>query len=410
MIMKKIYYLFIVLICFSVIFSSCENKEVEDNSDDKTEQPDDKEEDKDEDDDKENAIQLVAVHDAYYSHEYVDGVNNDFWMSFTTEDIEIPAEGYEIYGTGEFVYLEVFPATIENDFPVGKFPLQAEPEDGYAWGGFEYDYGIELGMEPGYYVIPQGCFAYIIEDDDVVATKYMVSGYIEITGTSAEAEVFADVTFDDGSKSTYYYKGKLNFMDYDIEEPEEPEAGLTWDYEPTTVGDYDATFDYCEMNNWGDYYGDGTEYIDMTLTSTEWYAVFGLCAPLGSGVNAYGTYTVKDGYTDWTAVPSPGGDNEYDYASFLATDMDESGAYSIAYYAASGTVVVAEDGITMDIVSHYGSKIHGEYKGAVTISDKSTPQYAPAMANRARVRSLKLERASVEDMAYFGALKKRVHK
>ena len=164
------------------------------------------------------------------------------------------------------------------------------------------------------------------------------------------------------------------------------------------------------MNNWGDYYGDGTDYLDMTLNSTEWYAVFGLCAPLGSGVEAYGTYTVKDGYTDWTAVPSPGGDNEYDYASFFGTGMDESGAYSVAYYVASGTVVIAKDGITMDIVSHYGSKIHGEYKGTVTIADKSTPQYAPAMGNKAKVRSLTLERASVADMAYLGALKNRVHK
>lgn len=392
--MKKIYSFFVALVACAMLFVACEPGGVSSK-------------------DKENATQLVEAHDAYYSHEYVDGVSNDFWVSFTTEDVEVPATGYEIFGTGEFVYFEVFPATVENDFPAGKFELKAEPTDGCAWAGYEYDYGAELGMEPGFYVIPQGCFAYIIEDDALVATKYMVAGYVEITGTPAEAEVFADVTYDDGSKATYYYKGKLNFMDNDIEDDTDPDNGtgeLRWDYEPTTAGDYEATFDYCEMNNWGDYYGDGTDYLDMTLNSTEWYAVFGLCAPLGSGVEAYGTYTVKDGYTDWTAVPSPGGDNEYDYASFLATGMDESGAYSVAYYVASGTVVIAEDGITMDIVSHYGSKIHGEYKGTVTISDKSTPQYAPAMGNKAKVRSLKLERASVADMAYFGALKNRVHK
>lgn len=392
--MKKIYSFFVALVACAMLFVACEPGGVSSK-------------------DKENATQLVAVYDAYYSHEYVDGVSNDFWMSFTTEDIEVPATGYEIFGTGEFVYLEVFPAAVENDFPAGKFELKAEPTDGCAWAGYEYDYGAELGMEPGYYVIPQGCFAYVLEDDAVVATKYMVAGYVEITGTPAEAEVFADVTYDDGSKATYYYKGKLSFMDNDIEDDTIPDNGtgeLKWDYEPTTVGDYEATFDYCEMNNWGDYYGDGTDYLDMTLNSTEWYAVFGLCAPLGSGVEAYGTYTVKDGYTDWTAVPSPGGDNEYDYASFFGTGMDESGAYSVAYYVASGTVVIAKDGITMDIVSHYGSKIHGEYKGTVTIADKSTPQYAPAMENKAKVRSLKLERASVADMAYFGALKNRVHK
>jgi hypothetical protein len=289
--------------------------------------------------------------------------------------------------------------------------LAEDPQDGYAWAGWEWDFGADMGYEEGYYVIPQGCFAYVFEDDEMIATKYMVSGYVEVSGTPAEAEVYADVTFDDGSKATYYYSGKLKFANNDEEEnPDNGTGDLTWDYEPTTTGEYAATFDYCDMNNWGDYYGDGIEYVDMTLSGTEWYAIFGLCAPLGSGVEAYGTYTVKDGYTDWTVVPSPGGDNDYDYASFVATGMDASGAYSIAYYVASGTVTVAEDGVKFDVVSHYGSKIKGEYKGTVTIADKSTPQYAPAMTDKGRVKSIKLERATVEGVAYFGELKNRVRK
>ena len=390
--MKKIYSLFVALVACAMLFVACEPGGVSSK-------------------DKENATQMTTLHDAFYSHQYVDGVSNDFWMSFTTEDLEMTADGTAAYGTGDFVYLEVFPKTVENNFPAGKFPLAEDPQDGYAWAGWEWDFGADMGYEEGYYVIPQGCFAYVFEDDEMIATKYMVSGYVEVSGTPAEAEVYADVTFDDGSKATYYYSGKLKFANNDEEEnPDNGTGSLNWDYEPTTAGEYSATFDYCDMNNWGDYYGDGTEYVDMTLSGTEWYAIFGLCAPLGSGVEAYGTYTVKDGYTDWTAVPSPGGDSDYDYASFVATGMDENGAYSIAYYVASGTVTVAEDGIKFDVVSHYGSKIKGEYKGTVTIADKSTPQYAPAMTDKGRVKSIKLERATVEGMAYFGELKNRVRK
>lgn len=392
--MKKIYSLFVALVACAMLFVACEPSGVSNK-------------------DKMKATQLTASYDAYYSHEYIEGVSNDYWMSFGTEDIVMDmSTGYPM-GTGEFVYLEVFPTTVENNFPAGSFTLAEEARDGYAWAGWEWDLGVDLGYDEGYYVIPQGCFVYVLEDDELVTTKYMVSGYVEVTGTPSAAEVYADVTFDDGTKSTYYYKGRLKFEDYDEGDEDNPDNGtgdLNWDYEPTTAGEYSATFEYCDMNNWGDYYGDGTEYVDMTLTGTEWYAIFGLCAPLGSGVDAYGTYTVKDGYTDWTAVPSPGGDNDYDYASFVATDMDASGKYSTAYYIASGTVVVAEDGVKFDVVSHYGSKIQGEYKGTVTIADKSTPQYAPAMSGNGRVRSIKLERASVADMVYFGELKNRVRK
>ena len=390
--MKKIYYFFTLLVCSAMLFVSCEKPEKSENKN-------------------ETATQLTDLVEAYYSSEFVSGVSNDYWCSFITEDIVIDAEGNPM-GTGEFVYIEIFPAIVNNNFPAGEYAFAEEPTDGYAWAGWEWDLGADMGYEEGIYLIPQGSFAYVIEDDDLVATKYMLSGSVKISGTPEEAELFVDATFADGSKSTYYYKGKLAFEDYDNPGGNGggDEEELSWDYEPTTAGEYTATFDYCEMNNWGDYYGDGTEYVYLTLNGTEWYAIFGLCAPLGSGVEAYGTYTVKDGYTDWTAVPSPGGDNEYDYASFVATGMNGIGAYSIAYYVASGTVVVAADGIKFDIVSHYGSKIKGEYKGTVTIADKTTPQYAPAMTEKGRVNSIKLERALVEDMAYFGELKKRVRK
>lgn len=390
--MKKIYYFIVLLVCSAMMFVACDNG--------------DKPEEK-----YANATQLSELVEAYYSSEFVSGVSNDYWCSFITEDIVIDAEGNPM-GTGEFVYLEVFPATVNNNFPAGEYPLAEDATDGYAWSGWEWDLGADYGYDEGVLVIPQGSFVYVIEDDGLIATKYMVSGSIEIKGDASEAEVFADVTFDDGTKGSYYYKGRLNFEDYDAQTGGGGDDGsgeLSWDYEPTTAGEYTATFDYCEMNNWGDYYGDGIDFVDMVLTGTEWNGTFNLSAPLNSGENVYGTYTVAEGYGEWTVCPSPGGDLDYDYASFLGTGLEE-GYYTTAYYIASGTVVVAEDGIQFDVVSHYGSKIKGEYKGDVVVADKSTTQYAPAEVKGQSRRAIKLVKVSAEDMAYIGVLKNRVHK
>ena len=390
--MKKVYYFITLLVCAAVLFVSCEQgggpskKDIE------------------------NATKLVENVEAYYSAEFVTGVSNDYWCSFITEDVVIDEEGNPM-GTGEFVYIEIFPAIVNNNFPAGEYAFAEDPTDGYAWAGWEWDLGAEMGYEEGLYVMPQGCFVYVIEDDELLETKYMLSGSVKISGTPEEAELFVDATFADGSKSTYYYKGKLKFEDYDNDggstggEDEE----LSWDYEPVESGEYTATFDYCEMNNWGDYYGYGTDCVDMVLSGSEWNGTFILSAPLGSGSDVYGTYTVASGYEDWTVDPSPGGDYNYDYASFLGTGF-EGDAYTIAYYIASGEVVVAKDGIQFDVVSHYGSKIKGEYKGDVVVVDKSAG-YASAQsrANQSR-RVIKLVKASMEDMLYFGVLKDRVHK
>lgn len=391
--MKKIYYFFTLLVCSAMLFVSCEKPEKSENK-------------------YETATQLTDLVEAYYSSEFVSGVSNDYWCSFITEDIVLDAEGNPM-GTGEFVYIEIFPAIVNNNFPAGEYAFAEEPTDGYAWAGWEWDFGADMGYEEGVYLIPQGSFAYVIEDDDLVATKYMLSGSVKISGTPEEAELFVDATFADGSKSTYYYKGKLAFEDYDNPGGNGggDEEELSWDYEPTTAGEYTATFDYCEMNNWGDYYGDGIDFVDLLLAGTDWNGTFNLSAPLNSGEDIYGTYTVEAGYKEWTVCPSPGGDYYYDYASFLGTGF-EGDSYTIAYYIASGKVVVAEDGIQFDEVSHYGSKIKGEYKGDVVVADKSAGyDYAPAQSKENQPRKMiKLVKASVEDMAYFGTLKNRAHK
>ena len=355
---------------------------------------------------KENATQLVEVYDAYYSRKVVEGVSNDFWMSFLTEDVEISADGYNIYGTGEFVYFEIFPEIVEKNFPVGKFILKEDIEDGYAWAGAE--------GEDGGYVISQGCFVYVVEDGDVVDAKYMVSGYVEVSGTASDAEVFADVVFDDGSKATYYYKGKLRFEDFDAGiggGSGGGNGGYTFDCEPMEASEFDVTFDYCQVYNNGDFYSTGSDFVTLYLNGAEWMAVYDLFAPLGSGEDVYGTYTIVDGkYDEWCGVPSSGGTEEGDTPSFFGTDFTGDGYYMTAYYVVSGTVVIAEDGVTIDATTYYGSKIKASYAGDVNVMTDDTQVARPMQSVATQQGRRKLVKASAEDMVYFGALRNRVRK
>lgn len=364
------------------------------------------------DKDKENATQLVEAYDAYYSQLYVDGVSNDYWMSFLTDGIEMAEEGYPV-GSGEFIYFEVFPEAVENHFPVGNFILAKEAQDGYAWAGWEYDYGVDYGEEEGLYVMPQGSFAYVIEDGELVETKYMISGYVEISGTASKAEVFADVTFDDGTKATYYYEGKLRFEDYDAEGGggTGDYGDFTFDFEPIEAGEYDVTFDVCQMLNNGNMYNTNSDNVELYLNGVEWLGYFDLFAPLDCGSDVYGTYTiVADKYDEWCGVPSSGGNDDGDTPSFLGTDFTDDGYYMAAYYVVSGTVVVAKDGVDIDVTTYNGSKIKGSYDGEVVVETGETQMVKSLNSAPRKAPSVKLVKATAKDVAYFGVLRNRMFK
>ena len=398
--MKKIYSLFVALVACAMLFVACDTTQ----GGTETGGISDK--------DKKNATELVDFYDAYYNQLYLDGVSNDYWMSFLTEGIEMAEEGYPV-GSGEFIYFEVFPETVENHFPAGEFILAEEAQDGYAWAGWEYDYGVEYGEEEGLYVMPQGSFAYVIEDGELVETKYMISGYIKILGTASKAEVFADVTFDDGTKATYYYEGKLRFEEFDAEG-----GGGTGDYgdfmfdfEPIEAGEYDVTFDVCQMLNNGNMYNTNSDNVELYLNGVEWLGYFDLFAPLNCGSDVYGTYTVvADKYDEWCCVPSSGGNDDGDTPSFLGTDFTDDGHYMAAYYVVSGTVVVAKDGVDIDVTTYNGSKIKGSYDGEVLVETGETQMVKSLNSAPRKAPSVKLVKATAKDVAYFGVLRNRMFK
>ena len=304
---------------------------LDDNSDDKTEQPDDKtEQPKDStdvipDEPKVDAIKLVEVYESYYSKEFVDGVSNDYWMSFLGEGLEF-VDG-EPMGSGILVTLEIFPTEVEGNFRVGEFVFAADAEDGYAWAGWEYDAGPDYGLDEGILIMPQGSFVYVVENGEPVEIKYIVSGKITISGASSAAEVLVDATFADGSQANYSYEGELMFEDYD-------ELG-----------------------------GEGS-----------------------------------------------GGDDYGDTPSFFGTNFSEEGYYTTSYYVVSGTVVIAEDGVTVDVMTYYGSKIRATYEGEVVVETGEVQRVKAEQSVSAKQRRMKLVKSSVEDLIYFGTLRNYLRK
>ena len=383
--MKKIYYLFVALVaCF--MFVAC------DTTQGGTSGISDK--------DKENATRLVELYEASYSHLFVEGVTNDYWMSFFTTELD-EEEGYP-KGTSEFVSLEFFPMTIENGVPVGDFAFAEEAQDGCAWAGWE---------DEEYW--PQGSYVFLLEDGEVVEIKYIVSGKVVICGTSSAAEVFVDATFEDGTKATYYYEGKLRFEDFDAEGGggTGDYGDFTFDFEPIEAGEYEVTFDVCQMLNNGNMYNTNSDNVELYLNGVEWLGYFDLFAPLDCGSDVYGTYTVvADKYDEWCCVPSSGGNDDGDTPSFLGTDFTDDGYYMAAYYVVSGTVVVAKDGVDIDVTTYNGSKIKGSYDGEVVVETGETQMVKSLNSAPRKAPSVKLVKATAKDMAYFGVLRNRVRK
>lgn len=386
--MKRINYFLVALISCAMLFVACDNQNPTGGGISNK--------------DKENATRLVEFYEASYSHLFVEGVTNDYWMSFFTTELD-EEEGYP-KGTSEFVSLEFFPMTIENGVPVGDFAFAEDPQDGYAWAGW-------LNEEEYW---PQGSYVFLLEDGEVVEIKYIVSGKVVICGTSSAAEVFVDATFEDGTKATYYYEGKLRFEDYDAETEGGSGGGseeYTFDFEPMTQGEYNVTFDVCQMFNNGNMYNTNSDNVEMYLNGVEWLGYFDLFAPLNCGSDVYGTYTVvANKYDEWCCVPSSGGNDYGDTPSFLGTDFTDDGYYMAAYYVVSGTVVVAEDGVDIDVTTYNGSKIKGSYDGEVVVETGETQMVKSLNSAPRKAPSVKLVKATAEDMAYFGVLRNRVRK
>jgi hypothetical protein len=133
------------------------------------------------------------------------------------------------------------------------------------------------------------------------------------------------------------------------------ESGLNYDYEPTTVSTFDVTIASVSVK---DYVADyGVITFELEDADGAYFAYLELIS--STSEPATGTYPINFTEQDGTFYASPGGDDQYDYGCYFGV-MD--GEYYNPYYMVSGSVEIAEDGMTVNATSYNGSTIKLTYK------------------------------------------------
>lgn len=184
----------------------------------------------------------------------------------------------------------------------------------------------------------------------------------------------------------------------DIEEggDEGDDDELDYSYEPIEQTTLDITFDEVQYE---DYSFIGFPYVDMYFMSEDYemeLTAFADAVPVT--MIPVGTYEISDSYEEGTIEASPGGDYNYDYPSYIATDFQyyedyESWGYGAAYYLMSGTVTVAEDPagvkVTIDAKTYNGSTVKATFVGCPDgdedLVDGIGSIYAPASRDGKRL-------------------------
>lgn len=172
--------------------------------------------------------------------------------------------------------------------------------------------------------------------------------------------------------------------DVDIDEGDEGEGGdedeYTYDWEPKTKTNINVEFTDAEYTDWSEYLG--YPYTDIYLFNgskeqPDYEVELAIFAPSASGTAiAPGTYQVTDDFADGTVQASPGGNDFYDFPSYITTDYewyqgesdeDSGWFYNTTYYITSGTLTVANDPagvkITFSGSSYNGSTINLSFTG-----------------------------------------------
>lgn len=148
----------------------------------------------------------------------------------------------------------------------------------------------------------------------------------------------------------------------------------SFEWEPTTPTQMTITFDSLQMQDLTENLGYAC--TDLYFMSEEYEAEITVFVSLDEfGLLPLGAYPIDTTYAENTVQASPGGDEYYDYPSYVITDFEqdpESGDwyYNTAYYLASGTLYMdmTEGGqpvqylIRLEATTHFGSTIQTEYR------------------------------------------------
>ena len=140
------------------------------------------------------------------------------------------------------------------------------------------------------------------------------------------------------------------------------DSETNYSFEPTEKTAIDETMTNAD---WTDYtsYGYVSVYMENDEFSADLYVV------TENAEMPVGEFEINDTNNENTVVASIGGDDTYDYPSYVAAEYDDEGYYNAAYYLVSGTLKIEQDGenynITLNAVSYNGSTVKMTYTGAV---------------------------------------------
>ena len=198
------------------------------------------------------------------------------------------------------------------------------------------------------------------------------------TGNAASGDVKIDITRD--TKSVYISEVVITADEcdgYSEQTPGTDTGDYSWEWEPTTMTTINTTFDECF---YADYSEDaGKDYTLITFENEDYTLEMGVFAKTVKGtVIAPGTYVVSKKGEAGTVQASPGGDDEYDYPTFVAADWtyyeDYGWQYSTSYYIDNGTLTVEKTAngvkMTLDAKTHFGSTFKGTFEGVAKNMDE----------------------------------------
>ena len=140
------------------------------------------------------------------------------------------------------------------------------------------------------------------------------------------------------------------------------ESGYSYDYEPTEVSQFTLTMDSLAATDMAESLGYKSVYLDLWNDSAELYVVAFADYDSITGIPV-GTYAIDSTYAEGTIEASVGGDDYYDYESYLATNYEtiDGTDYYDPYYIVSGTLTVTAKDMTLNATTYYGSTIVATY-------------------------------------------------
>ena len=355
--MKKFFSMAFACVVAAVAFTSC-----------------DKTNDNGGDDVSADATKTQSFHAAYAGDFYSNNTHN--FYGILTEGITIGNTSIE--GTGSAYLYDIISAKADNLYPdVTTYPVsdnQAAPST-YQGGEAQNSQGQMVAI---------GTYKLCYEAGELVKTLFVVSGDIKI-----EANRFVgNFTYNDGTKETIVYEGKLVFID------ESPNEDDNYQYEPTTASTLNWNLTSAEVLNYGEAAA-GIYMFGVTLENSN-NQMISLQLFTASTTDINGTYPITKETAVNTCMASPGFDGQYIYPSFAAT-ITSDGYVDVPYYLVSGNVTISATGITVSSLSYFGSTVNATYTGSYTITNATNASVtkavaafsAPKMERKAKVSIIK---------------------